>query len=84
MPKMNGFEICRKVRKSIGRNIKIILFTASADVDVINKGKVAGADEVFSKPFSIAKIKETIKKALENENKTELSPGEHLSQVYAP
>ena len=84
MPKMNGFEICRKVRKSIGRNIKIILFTASADVDVINKGKAAGADEVFSKPFSIAKIKETIKKALENENNPKLSRGEHLSQVYAP
>ena len=43
MPKMNGFEICRKVRKNVGRNIKIILFTASADVDVINKGKAAGA-----------------------------------------
>ena len=84
MPKMNGFEICRKVRKSISRDIKIILFTASADVDVINKGKAAGADEVFSKPFSIAKIKETIKKTLENEDNPELSPGEQLSQVYAP
>ena len=78
MPNMNGFEICRKIRSDI-RAIKIVLFTASADVDVINKGKAAGADEVFSKPISIEKIKETIRKILEDENHLELNPREQFS-----
>lgn len=84
MPNMNGFEICRRVRNSQNRDIKIVLFTASADVDVINKGKAAGADEVFSKPFSIEKIKETIKKTLESTKHPELNSREQFPQVYAP
>ena len=84
MPNMDGFEICRRVRKGASKDIKIVLFTASADVDVINKGKAAGADEVFSKPFSIVKIKETIRNTLENEVSPELNPREQFSQVYAP
>jgi CheY-like chemotaxis protein len=84
MPNMNGFEICRRERKGPNKDLKIVLFTASADVDVINNGKAAGADEILSKPFSIEKIKETIKNALENKDSPELSLGEELSQVYAP
>ena len=84
MPNMDGFEICKRVRKGASKDIKIVLFTASADVDVINKGKAAGADEVFSKPFSIVKIKETIRNTLENEGSPELNPREQFSQVYAP
>ena len=84
MPNMDGFEICRRVRKGVSKDIKIVLFTASADVDVINKGNAAGADKVFSKPFSIVKIKETIRNTLENEGSPELNPREQFSQVYAP
>lgn len=84
MPNINGFEICRRIRKGSNRDIKIVLFTASADVDVINKGKAAGADEVFSKPFSIEKINETIRIALEEEDRPELDSRDQFSQVYAP
>ena len=65
MPKMNGFEICRKVKTGAFGDILVVLFTASADVDVIEKGKAAGADEVLSKPFSIEKIKATITRVLD-------------------
>lgn len=64
MPHKNGYEICKEVRESPYKDIKIVLFTASADVDALKKGKEAGADEVLSKPFSIDKIKETVKRTL--------------------
>jgi CheY-like chemotaxis protein len=35
---------------------KEVLFTASADKDVFNKGKESGVDEVLSKPFSIEQV----------------------------
>ena len=65
MPKLDGFEICRRVTSGQFGDIKVVLFTASADVDVVSKGKKAGALHVLSKPFSIEKIKETIEKILE-------------------
>ncbi len=81
MPKMNGYEICRRVREEHG-DIQIVLFTASADVDVYKKGKAAGADEVLSKPFSIERIKETIQRTLDKRKLTELSR-DQLAQVYS-
>ena len=83
MPYMNGYDICRKVREGPYKDIKIVLFTASADVDVYKKGKAAGADDVLSKPFSIDKIKDTVKRVLE-EQYIPLSSGEQFTHVYAP
>lgn len=71
MPKLDGYEICRKIRSGQYGDIRIVLFTASADEDVFAKGKKAGADYVLSKPFSIEKIKATIERTLEH-GKTEI------------
>lgn len=50
MPKMNGFEVCREIRKKSA--IPIILLTAkSADDDKIH-GFELGADDYVTKPFS--------------------------------
>ena len=84
MPHLDGFEICRLVRQSLFKDIKIVLFSASVDDDVIMKGKEVGADEVISKPFSIEKIKETIIRALENEPRRRPDLGEDFPQIYAP
>ena len=35
MPKLDGFEICRRVTSGQFGDIKVVLFTASADVDVV-------------------------------------------------
>jgi CheY-like chemotaxis protein len=83
MPNMDGYEICRKVRDSPHRDIKIVLFTASADEDVISKGKAAGADEVLSKPFSIQQIKDTVRKVIEDD-RVPLRSGDEFAKVYAP
>jgi len=52
MPKMNGFDVCQKVKKELEMdNIHIILLTAKGqDVDK-EKGLAVGADEYMTKPF---------------------------------
>jgi two-component system phosphate regulon response regulator PhoB len=53
MPKLDGFEVCRELKSSPETSeIKIVMLTArGADVDRA-RGREAGADEYFIKPFS--------------------------------
>jgi two-component system alkaline phosphatase synthesis response regulator PhoP len=52
MPKMNGMEVCRKVKKELALpGIYIILLTAKGqEVDRL-KGQEVGADVYMTKPF---------------------------------
>ena len=53
MPKLDGFEVCRHLKSEPETSaIKVVMLTARAtDVDRI-RGREAGADDYFSKPFS--------------------------------
>ncbi len=52
MPKMNGFEVCRRIRDNdILSEIPILLITALDDRDSRLTGLDAGADDFISKPF---------------------------------
>ena len=63
MPKMDGLEVCRKVREA-GFRIPILMLTAkSQEVDVV-RGLEAGADDYVSKPFSIRELLARVKAAL--------------------
>jgi two-component system, OmpR family, alkaline phosphatase synthesis response regulator PhoP len=61
MPRLNGYEVCQRVRENPAwESIKIIMLTAKGrDVDV-TKGLALGADAYVTKPFStrdlVAKI----------------------------
>ncbi len=52
MPKMNGIEVCRRVKKELGLDdVYIILLTAKGqEVDRL-KGQEVGADVYMTKPF---------------------------------
>jgi two-component system, OmpR family, alkaline phosphatase synthesis response regulator PhoP len=52
MPKMNGMEVCRRVKKELGlQDVYIILLTAKGqEVDRL-KGQEVGADIYMTKPF---------------------------------
>src|SRR6478736_8890088 len=52
MPKMNGMEVCRRVKKELAlQDIYIILLTAKGqEVDRL-KGQEVGADVYMTKPF---------------------------------
>ena len=62
MPKMDGFEACRRIREF--SLVPIIMLTAMAeDVDKI-KGLDLGADDYITKPFSIEELLARIRSAL--------------------
>lgn len=50
MPKMNGWDVCRQIRKN--SNVPIIMLTAKSDEASELNGFDCGADEYISKPFS--------------------------------
>jgi DNA-binding response OmpR family regulator len=55
LPKMSGYELCRRIRAS-GSNVPIIMLTArNAEIDRIT-GLEFGADDYVGKPFSIREL----------------------------
>jgi|SRR5690606_13117687 len=52
MPKMNGMEVCKKVKQELGmKNVYIILLTAKGQELDRLKGQEVGADLYMTKPF---------------------------------
>lgn len=59
MPKMDGYEVCRKLRKK--SNVPIIMLTARADeVDKV-LGLEMGADDYVTKPFGSRELMARVK-----------------------
>ena len=61
MPKIDGYEVCRRLRRNKEtKKILIVFFTASAGPDIKEKFHDYGADDYISKPFEseelVAKI----------------------------
>jgi len=65
MPKMNGMEVCRKVKKELLLDqVYIVLLTAKGqEVDRL-KGQEVGADMYLTKPFDPETLLERAKKVL--------------------
>lgn len=66
MPKLDGFEVCRHLKSEPDTaGIKVVMLTArSAEVDRA-KGRAAGADDYFIKPFSPVQLLNTVYALLE-------------------
>ncbi|WP_028548738.1 response regulator transcription factor [Paenibacillus sp. UNC451MF] len=54
MPGMDGFEVCRMLKKT--ENIAVIMLTAKEEVEDRVKGLTLGADDYMSKPFSFEEL----------------------------
>ena len=54
MPKMDGWEVCREVRKN--SKVPIIMLTAKAEIDDRITGLDAGADDYLTKPFAMGEL----------------------------
>ncbi len=65
MPGMDGFEICRQIKKDpLTRHIKIIAITGYPTREKIEKIKEEGASAVFSKPFDYNELLKEIKRLI--------------------
>ncbi len=89
MPKMDGFELCRKVR-AIDDHIPIILLTAKGDeVDRV-VGLELGADDYIAKPFGprelIARVKAITRRTSNSpsQNKKQKTPFEMDHLIIDP
>ncbi|MBI1845001.1 MAG: response regulator transcription factor [Actinobacteria bacterium] len=86
LPDMDGFEVCRSIRK--GSDVPIIMVTARTDTHDVVAGLEAGADDYVTKPFQpkelSARIRALLRRArpLDNANThllfgdLEIIPGE--------
>ncbi|MDZ7401341.1 MAG: PleD family two-component system response regulator [candidate division KSB1 bacterium] len=65
MPKMNGFQVCRRLKSlESTRFIPIIMVTALNEVDDKVRGIEAGADDFISKPFNKLELLARVKSLL--------------------
>ncbi len=70
MPKMSGFDVCKKAREK-GIRTPIILLTAKGEeVDKV-LGLELGADDYVTKPFSLRELLARVKAILRRSDKTE-------------
>ena len=65
MPKMNGMEVCRRVKKELElKNVFIVLLTAKGQELDRQRGQEVGADVYMTKPFDpeiiLSKAKEVL------------------------
>lgn len=65
MPKMNGMEVCRRVKKELElKNVCIVLLTAKGQELDRQRGQEVGADVYMTKPFDpeiiLSKAKEVL------------------------
>jgi len=65
MPKKNGYEVCREVKKDpVLSGIRIIMLTAKGQESDREQGLSAGADEFLTKPFSPIGVVEKVRELL--------------------
>lgn len=60
LPKMSGFEVCRRIRES-GSQLPVIVITARDSVDDRIFGLDAGADDYVTKPFHFGELSARIR-----------------------
>ncbi|MDI6907012.1 MAG: response regulator transcription factor [Thermoanaerobacterales bacterium] len=65
MPGMDGFEVCRMIKKM--DNVAVIMLTARDEVDDRVKGLNLGADDYMVKPFSFEELLARIHARLRNQ-----------------
>jgi len=65
MPKINGYDVCKQVKRELGvENIFIVMLTAKGQEVDEQKGYEVGVDIYITKPFDPDKIIEITKQAL--------------------
>jgi len=66
LPKLNGFEVCQRIRADARwRGIKVLMLTAKGRDTEVAKGLGVGADAYVTKPFSTRDLVAQVKRLLE-------------------
>ncbi len=66
MPGLNGFEVCRHLRRDPRfETTPIIMLTAAAQKEDVAAGLAAGADHYLTKPFSPVRLLSLVERVLD-------------------
>jgi DNA-binding response OmpR family regulator len=80
LPDMDGFDICKKIRKE--KNIPILIISAKGeDIDKI-RGLGLGADDYISKPFSPSELVARVKAHLSRFERLTSQPGKPTKEIH--
>ncbi len=81
MPRMNGLEVCKRLRDG-GDGTPVLMLTARGEVDDRVAGLDAGADDYLIKPFALrellARVRALLRRAGEDDGKEEVLSFEDL------
>lgn len=80
LPEVDGFEICKSVRKE-DRQIPILMLTAKAEEADKIMGLDYGADDYLTKPFSIKELIARVKALLRRASASETEDSSKLDQI---
>lgn len=78
LPKMDGFELCKEIRKT-NAQIPVLMLTALGSTDDKLDGFDAGADDYMTKPFDFRELIARVKVLLKRDTGTVKRPEEHVS-----
>jgi CheY-like chemotaxis protein len=68
MPGMDGFELIDRVRSHhVHRGVPIIVITGCTDPDAPQQARTRGANAVFMKPYSPARVREKLEQLLSHD-----------------
>jgi two-component system chemotaxis response regulator CheY len=68
MPGMDGFELMERVRShQVHHGVPIVVITGCTDVDAPEQARARGANAVFMKPYSPARVREKLEQLLSDE-----------------
>src|ERR1044072_8765393 len=72
LPGIDGFEVCRSIRRS--SDVPIVMVTARADTHDVVAGLEAGADDYLTKPFAPKELAARIRALLRRARSGDASP----------
>lgn len=78
LPKLDGFELCKEIRK-INERIPILMLTALGSADDKLEGFDAGADDYMVKPFDFRELNARVKVLLKRNAETVVRPPEQIT-----
>lgn len=78
LPKLDGFELCKEIRK-VNERIPILMLTALGSADDKLEGFDAGADDYMVKPFDFRELNARVKVLLKRNAETVVRPSEQIT-----
>jgi two-component system, chemotaxis family, chemotaxis protein CheY len=68
MPGMDGYELMERVRShQVHGRVPIIVITGCTDIDAPEQARLHGANAVFMKPYSPARVREKLEQLLSDD-----------------